>query len=125
MELVEYDDIKIFTFYSLIHEESMRGKMVCSFLHEPEDIYYFAYFRDFGTDTDNRCRISMTEPKYLDSDFILTAEERDLIIKILTEYNVWDQMIEIERSERKECGFSLLPDNMIMPDYNLLEIINV
>lgn len=124
MELIEYDDIKLFTFYSLIPKESMRGKMICSFLHEPEEIYYFAYFREFGTGVNDRCRISMTEPKYLDSDFILTAEERDLIIKVLTEYNVWDQMIDIERSERKECGYSPLPDNMIMPDYHKLEIID-
>lgn len=121
MELIEYDDIEIFPFYRYIQDESMYGKDICSFIHEPENVYYFAYFRKLGSSTD-RCRISMTEPKYLDSDFILTAEERDLIIKILTEYNVWDQMIEAEREERKFWGINPLPDNMIMPDYSKLEI---
>ena len=122
MEIKEYDDIKLFTFYSIIPEESMRGKMICSFLHDPDNIYYFAYFRNYADGINARCRISMTESKYLDSDFILTTEERDLIIKILTEYNIWDKLIESERIERIECGFNPLPDKINMPDYNKLEI---
>lgn len=120
--IIEYDSIKIFPFYSFIQEDSMYGKAIANFLHDPEDIYYFVYFRDLKTSID-RCRISMTEPKYLESDFILTIEERNLLIKILTEYNVWNKLIDAEKEDRKELGFNSINCNLLMPNYNLLEVI--
>lgn len=114
------DDIAMFGLYNEEnHDESLYGKFITVPRHDPFDIIYFKYIRDMRVVPVQYCRISMTEAKYLDSDFILTSTEKDLIVKEIGSY--WKLLVDAENEERRDNGIKEIILNSI-PDYSILEV---
>lgn len=117
----EGDPVDIIGLYSIHYKDELAGKCITLPRHEPVDTIYFCYFRNLNESTDC-CRISMTEAKYLDSDFKLTRDELDLIIDTLKNDGIWERLVEAEIMFRVEEGISILWNLGKMPDYETLEV---
>lgn len=118
---LEYeDDAAIFGLYDeKENDETLYGKFITVPRHEPYYMVYFKYIRDMRKFPVKYCRISMGYPGYLDSDFILTKAERDLIVNKIKD--LWDQLVAAENSERRDNNE---PEIIIdsIPDYSKLKV---
>ncbi len=94
-------------------------------LNEDPNLLYFKVFRKYyGGEC---CRISMVEPKFLDSDFIISKAELNDIINIFNSKSdnnrtYWEKLIDDINWERSfDSEYYQKIDKLPMPDYKILE----